>query len=90
MENSRRSLAKTSTLGMPGFQPGGGFVTPPVHGGIVPSALPAGSAPTGVRSVPSRAASSGVAASATPIPPTRRPIEEMTIMTRKAAPVIWL
>ena len=26
----------------------------------------------------------------TPMPPTRRPIEEMTIMTRYAAPVIWL
>jgi hypothetical protein len=55
MEKSIWSSAKMSTRAIPGSQPGGGSVTPPVHSGIVPSALPARSAPTGVRSCPKRA-----------------------------------
>jgi hypothetical protein len=42
----------------PGTKFGGGVVKPPVYGGIVPSALPAFSAPKGVRVVPNLAASS--------------------------------
>ena len=45
---------------MPGSKPAGGLVIPPVHAGIEPSALPAFSAPIGVKSVPNLATCSAV------------------------------
>src|SRR5690349_12056186 len=63
MENSGFSFANGS--GRTFFvlsKPAGGVVRPPVYSGIVPSLLPALSAPTRVRVVPSLLASSAVTA----------------------------
>jgi hypothetical protein len=62
IENSGLSAAYGSMRFCPAFQPAGGVVIPPVHSGIVPSLLAAFSAPTGVSSLPSFAASCSLTA----------------------------
>src|SRR5882724_1441622 len=64
MESIGLSSAKKSGRTLPLLYPGGTVVYPPVHRGMEPSALPARSAPSGVRSDLSFAASSGEAAQA--------------------------
>src|ERR1700738_4432444 len=58
------SSLKGSTEPISGFQPAGALVIPPVHSGIVPSLLPARSAPLGVRSLPRRSTSAALIAPA--------------------------
>src|SRR6478736_7731815 len=66
---TRRGFSLANGFGrvpLPGLNSAGGVVRPPVHAGIVPSLLPACSAPTGVSVVPRALASSAVMAAFAP------------------------
>src|ERR1700756_4404745 len=62
MENSGFSAAYGSARTLLGDQPAGAFISPPLQAGMLPSLLPAFSAPIGVRSWPRRAICASVAA----------------------------
>src|SRR5690606_36183038 len=73
-EYSGLSAAYGSMWKVPTRYPAGGLVMPPSQAGMVPAALPAFSAPTGVSSPPSLAASSGLTAAwAMPVASTAAP-----------------
>src|SRR5688572_21157021 len=74
-EYSGLSPENGSGWNVPTRKPAGGRVMPPSHAGIVPAALPAFSPPTGVRLVPSLAASDALTfACTTPVASTDAPI----------------